>query len=146
MKNFTQDHFLDVVFNSDSVFFGISRQVNSNDGSCNILSVVDDLIDTRNTLGDVHTRNTGEVESLEGHLGSWLTDALGCNGTDSLSGLHNALINLFNVNLKEVVKLVVSDSVETVLQVFLVFFVCDFDSLAVCLEGFCFLLEVVLDV
>ena len=105
--------------------------MNGNDGSCNILRVVDNFIDTRYTLRDVHTGNTCEVESLQGHLGGRLTNTLGSNGTDGLARFHNALVHLFDVDLEEIVKLVISDSVKTVFEVLLVFFVCDFDSLVV---------------
>jgi hypothetical protein len=89
--------------------------VNGNDGRCNILRVVDDLIHTRDTLCDVHTGNTGKMECLEGHLSGWLTDTLSSNGTDCLSRFHNALVHLFDINLEKIVELLISDSVKTVL-------------------------------
>lgn len=89
--------------------------MNGNDGSCNILRVVDNFIDTRYTLRDVHTGNTGKVESLQGHLSGRLTNTLGSNGTNGLARLHNALVHFLDVYLEEVVELVVSDTVETVL-------------------------------
>lgn len=47
------------------------------------LRCVDDLLDTRYTQRDVHGGDTGEMESLQGHLCSWLTNGLGTHGADS---------------------------------------------------------------
>ena len=88
--------------------------MDGNDGSGNILSVVDNFINTGDTLGNAHTGDTCEVKSLQSHLSGRFPDTLGSNGTDCLPRLHNALVHLLDVNLEEVVKLIVSDSIKTI--------------------------------
>ena len=36
---------------------------------CNLLDSIDDFLDARHSLGDVHRSDTGKVEGLQGHLG-----------------------------------------------------------------------------
>lgn len=51
------------------------------DGRCDVLRPVDDLLDAGDSLRDVHGRHARKVERLERHLRAWLTDGLGADGT-----------------------------------------------------------------
>lgn len=52
------------------------------------LGSVDDLFDPGHTQGDVHGGHAGKVEGLQGHLGAWLTNALGTECTHCRTRLH----------------------------------------------------------
>lgn len=41
------------------------------------------------------------MESLEGHLGGWFTDALGSECSDGLSGLDDAPVDLLDVDVEK---------------------------------------------
>ncbi len=58
------------------------------DGGGDVLSSVDDLLDTWHTQGHVHAGYTSKVEGLEGHLGSWLTNTLCSKGAHSRPCTH----------------------------------------------------------
>ena len=52
------------------------------------LGSVDDLFDPRHTQCDVHGGYPSKVEGLQGHLGAWLTNALGTECTHCRAWLH----------------------------------------------------------
>lgn len=52
------------------------------------LGSVDDLFDPGHTQGDVHGGHACEVESLQGHLSAWLTNALGTECAHCRTRLH----------------------------------------------------------
>lgn len=52
------------------------------------LGSVDDLFDAGHTQGDVHGGHACKVESLQGHLGARLPNALGTEGTYRRPRLH----------------------------------------------------------
>ena len=53
------------------------------DGCGYVLGSSNDLLDSGHTQGDIHASNTSKMESLESHLGSWLSNALCPKGTNS---------------------------------------------------------------
>lgn len=53
--------------------------MDGNDGSGDVFRVVNDLVDTRHTLSDIHAGNTCKVESFQCHLSSRLSDTLSCD-------------------------------------------------------------------
>ena len=59
-----------------------SDQLTADNGRTDGLCGIDNFFDTRYTEGNVHGRDTGEVERLQRHLCSGLTDRLCANGTD----------------------------------------------------------------
>lgn len=61
----------------------VADELGRDDGGRDGLGGVDDLLDTRHTERDVHRGDTGEMESLEGHLRTGLTDRLGTDSADS---------------------------------------------------------------
>jgi len=66
----------------------------SDDRRANDLRSVDDFLDTRDSESDVHGGDTGEMESLQGHLGSWFTNRLGADGAHRRPGLYFSLLVL----------------------------------------------------
>lgn len=71
-------------FNDTSRWLRIcSDEFATNDWRADDLRCIYNLLDTRYTQRDVHGGNTGEMESLQGHLRSWLTNGLGTHGADS---------------------------------------------------------------
>lgn len=44
---------------------------------------VDDLLDARNTQGDIHGSDTSKMEGLESHLRAWFSDGLSSNRANS---------------------------------------------------------------
>lgn len=79
------------------------------------MSVVDDLIYPRHTLGNVHARYTSEMESFKGHLGGRLTDTLSCQSSYRLSRLNYTLVYLLYVYLEKQLQLEISYTIESVL-------------------------------
>lgn len=99
--------------------------------SGNVLCVVDNLVHTGNTLSDVHAGDTCEMESFQRHLSCRLTDTLGSNGTNRFSRLHDALVHFLYVDLKEVIKLKISNPIKTVLQVLIILGIGNLDPLII---------------
>ena len=52
------------------------------------LGGVDDLFDAGHAQGDVHGGHARKVESLQGHLGAWLANALGTERAHRRTWLH----------------------------------------------------------
>ena len=46
------------------------------------------ILDTRKTLCDIAAGNAAAMESTHGQLGTWLTDGLSCDDTNSLANLY----------------------------------------------------------
>ena len=63
------------------------------------------------------------MESFEGHLSCWLANTLSSQSTNSFSRFNNGSVHPFDVYLEEKQHLFVSDTVETVSQVFLILLV-----------------------
>jgi hypothetical protein len=61
----------------------VADELGRNDRSRDGLGGVDNLLDTRHTERDVHRGDTGEMESLERHLRTGLTDRLRTDSADS---------------------------------------------------------------
>ena len=51
-------------------------QLGGDDGRGDVARGVDDLLDARNSLRDVHGGHAGEVEGFQGHLGAGLAYTL----------------------------------------------------------------------
>lgn len=62
-----------------------AQEENGEGGRLGPLGDVDDFLETRHTQGHVLGGDTGEVEGVEGHLGGWFTEALGCKGANHLT-------------------------------------------------------------
>ena len=63
----------------------VDSQCRRDDGCRDRLCCVNNLSDTRDSERDVHRSDSGEMEGLERHLGSWLSDGLSANGSDGSS-------------------------------------------------------------
>lgn len=73
---------------------GVVLDFRRNDRRRNRLGCIDNLHDTRNSLGDVHRSDAGEMESLERHLGSRFADTLCGQSTDGSARLGDCPIVL----------------------------------------------------
>lgn len=89
-------------------------QVNGDDGSGDIFGVVDDFVDSGHSLSDVHAGDACKVERLESHLSGWFSDALSSQCSNGFSGLDDASVNFFAVDVEEESELQICDSVECV--------------------------------
>jgi hypothetical protein len=67
-------------------------QFGGDDGRRDGLGGVDDLLDTRDSKGDVHRGDSGEMERLERHLSTRLSNRLSTNGSDGSSYTHSASV------------------------------------------------------
>ena len=98
-------HFLDVLSNVaqfcflDPSFYNSSRnhrvlvhEHGCDDRSADFLGGVDDFLNSGNTQGYVHTSNSSEMESFEGHLSGWLSNRLGSNSATSFAGHHHCFL------------------------------------------------------
>ena len=64
-KNLSQKCLLNPALHTASIFLVvIDHQGSRHDGCRYVLAGVDDLLDPRHTKGDVHSGDTGEMESL----------------------------------------------------------------------------------
>jgi hypothetical protein len=60
-------------------------KLRSNDRSAYVLGRIDDLLDSRHAERNVHGRDTGKMESFQGHLGAGFPDRLSPNRTNGRS-------------------------------------------------------------
>lgn len=80
-------------------------QLHRDDGCADGRRGVDDLLDSRNTLRDIHGRHAGEVERLQRHLRCRLAKRLSADGSDSLSGLDDGATILLVDSVEELLQL-----------------------------------------
>lgn len=120
--------------------------MNSDDGSGNILGVIDDLVDPRDTLSNVHAGDACEMESFQGHLCCRLTNTLRSECPDGFPWLHDAFVHLLDVHLKEIIQMQVSYPVETVPQILLISSIFDLDPLIVLFKCPSLLIEMILNI
>ncbi|KAH3683661.1 hypothetical protein WICPIJ_005345 [Wickerhamomyces pijperi] len=69
-------------------------QVHSGGWSLHVLSNVQDFLQTRNTGGNLLGSNTGKMESIQCHLGSWLTNRLRSDNTNHFTWVDNSSLEL----------------------------------------------------
>ena len=139
--------FLHCVLDPNGPLSGTIIEADGDDGCLDVLSVVDDLVDTGHTLGDVHAGNTREVKGLEGHLGGWFPYTLCRQRPDSFSRLHDASVDALNVHSEEQLQLEISYPIETVPEVVLrlrVLLVLEVETSVVRLESRSFVVEIAL--
>lgn len=70
----------------------LGKQEDLQRGSLDVLSNIDDLLDTRDSECDVLGRDTGIMEGVKGHLSGGLTYGLSGNGSNHLTRVGNGLI------------------------------------------------------
>lgn len=134
MEHLTEQQFLNIVFDKNGTVFGGVIEVNGDDGCGNVFGVVNDLIDSGYSLGDVHAGNTSEMECFEGHLGGRLSDTLSSQSSNGFSRLNNASVDFFDVEIEEKFELNISYTMIAVPYIFLVFLVSYLNPLIVLLQ------------
>lgn len=85
-------------------------------------------------MGDAHAGNTCKMEGFEGHLGRRLSDTLSSQSTYSLSRFNNASVDLFDIEAEEKLELKISDTMITVLYIFLISLIGDLDPMVILLQ------------
>lgn len=90
-SNISQQRLLNTTFDDTSGRLTLRvRELTGDDRSTDDLGSVDDLLDTRYTQRYVHGGNTGEMESLQSHLGTGFSDRLRTDSTDGGSWLDES--------------------------------------------------------
>ncbi|KAI6769816.1 hypothetical protein HG530_004445 [Fusarium avenaceum] len=85
-------------FIRNHVFLGLllSRkwcvEVHSHTGSLDVLGQVKNFLETRHTKSNVLGRHTSEMESVQCHLGSGLTNGLGSQNTNHFTRVHESTV------------------------------------------------------
>lgn len=83
---------------SSSSFVGTVDEFSGDDGGRDGLGGVDNLLDTRDSEGNVHGSDSGEMESLERHLRTRFSDRLSTNRSDRSSYNHRASVRGWRVD------------------------------------------------
>jgi hypothetical protein len=55
MKYFAEEKFFNIIFHQYGAMFGAFIEKNSDDGSGDVFGIIDDLVDSGNALGNIHT-------------------------------------------------------------------------------------------
>ena len=116
--HFRSEHFLDVLgdfaqqrslqttlADTSGDFVLVVLQLHGDDGRADGWRGVDNLLDSRNSLRDIHGRHTGKVERLQRHLGCRLTERLSADGSDSFSWFNDGATVLLVYSIEELLQL-----------------------------------------
>lgn len=120
--HFRSEHFLDVLgdlaqerslqttlADTSGDFVLVVLQFHRDDGCADGRSGINNLLDSRNSLCDIHRRHTGEVERLQRHLRCRLAERLSADGSDRFSGLDDCATILLVDGIEELLQLRAGD-------------------------------------
>ena len=123
MQYATQSELFYLVSNCYCSFFLWILKEYRNDGSCNIFCIINDLVDSWNTLCDIHAGNTCKVKSFKSHLCSRFSNTLCSKSSNRFTRLYDSSINPLNIYIKEKFHVLISNTMKTISNIFLITFI-----------------------